>query len=237
MELLLGYLAGLLTLINPCVLPVLPIVLATSLQVGRAGPLLLAAGMSVSFVVLGLTVAAAGQSLGLTEETVSKGAALAMVAFGAALLVPALGARFATATSGVSAQADRGMEGIDGSSGLGQFTGGLLLGAVWSPCIGPTLGGAIALASQGQDLIRAGAIMVAFSAGVSTLIVVIAYFAQNLLRQRREMFQRLAIAARPTLGMVFIAVGLAIWFGLHHDIEAWALDTLPYWLTDFSVSI
>ena len=71
MELILGYVAGLLTLINPCVLPILPVVLASSLQAGRAGPLALAAGMSLSFVALGLGISIAGRSLGLTEESVS----------------------------------------------------------------------------------------------------------------------------------------------------------------------
>ena len=237
MDLLLGYLAGLLTLINPCVLPVLPIVLATALQGGRFGPVWLAAGMSVSFVVLGLLVAAAGRSLGLTEESVARGAALAMVVFGAALLVPGVGARFASATSGLSAGADARMDGIAQTGPGGQLLGGALLGAVWSPCIGPTLGGAIALASQGESLWRAGAIMVAFAAGVSTLILVIAYLAQNVLRRRRALFQRASQVAQPMLGAVFVLVGLAIFFGLHKTIDAWVLDTLPYWLTDLSVSI
>ena len=49
--------------------------------------------------------------------------------------------------------------------------------------------------------------------------------------------RRIAARARPILGAVFIAVGLMILFRLHHVIEAWALDVLPYWLTDFSVSL
>ena len=65
MELVFGYAAGLLTLINPCVLPILPIILATALQAGRAGPLAVAGGMSVSFVALGLFVSIAGRSFGL----------------------------------------------------------------------------------------------------------------------------------------------------------------------------
>ena len=65
MELILAYGAGLLTLINPCVLPVLPIVLASALQAGRHGPLALAAGMSLSFVILGMVVTVAGASLGI----------------------------------------------------------------------------------------------------------------------------------------------------------------------------
>ena len=56
MDLILAYLAGLLTLINPCVLPVLPIVLASALQQDRRAPMALAAGMSLSFVVLGLSL-------------------------------------------------------------------------------------------------------------------------------------------------------------------------------------
>ena len=69
MEFIFAYGAGLLTLINPCVLPILPIVLATALNASRHGPLALAAGLSLSFVVLGMGVTVLGYSLGITEET------------------------------------------------------------------------------------------------------------------------------------------------------------------------
>lgn len=237
MDIVLGYAAGLLTLINPCVLPVLPIVLATALQAGRGGPLALAGGMSLSFVALGLGVAALGQSLGLTEETVSDAAAVLMVVFGLVMLVPRFGAVFATATAGAASRADAGLDRVDRSGLQGQFVGGLLLGAVWSPCIGPTLGGAISLASQGENLVRAGAIMVAFALGVSTLILALGYGAQSALRRRQAAFRRLATVARPAMGVIFVAVGLAILFRLHHAAEIWALDHLPAWFTDLSVSI
>jgi cytochrome c biogenesis protein CcdA len=74
MDLIFAYLAGVLTLINPCVLPVLPIVLATSLQADRRAPIALAAGMGLSFVALGLGVAALGPVLGITEDTVARAA-------------------------------------------------------------------------------------------------------------------------------------------------------------------
>lgn len=237
MEILLGYAAGLLTLINPCVLPILPIVLATALQAGRGGPVALAAGMSLSFVALGLLVATAGRAIGITEETVSDAAAAMMIAFGAILLVPRFSAAFATATAGLSTRADSGMDDL-GTRGVGgQFTGGLLLGAVWSPCIGPTLGGAISLASQGESLAWAGAIMVAFAAGVSTVILALAYGAQSAIRGRQAALRRVAHVARPAMGAIFVAVGLGILFDLHHAAEIWALDHLPAWFTDLSVSI
>ena len=237
MELIYGYLAGLLTLINPCVLPVLPIVLATALQAGRSGPIVLAAGMSVSFVALGLFVAVLGRSFGLTEETIANAGAVLMIAFGVVLLVPRFAAGFATATAGVAARADGQMDNLQQDSLTGQFVGGVLLGAVWSPCIGPTLGSAIGLASQGESLIWAGAIMVTFALGVSTIIVALGYGAQSAIRKRQATMRRLATVARPVMGAVFVLVGLAILFKFHHVVELWALETLPYWLTDLSVAL
>lgn len=237
MEFVLGYVAGLLTLINPCVLPVLPIVLATALQAGRSGPLLLAFGMSVSFVTFGLLIAALGQTFGISEESLSNAAAVVMIAFGLVLLVPRFSASFATATAGLSAQADGGLDRIDRHGLGGQFVGGILLGAVWSPCIGPTLGGAISLASQGESLFHAGGIMTAFALGVSTIILALGYGAQNVIRRRQDTMRRLAHSARPIMGIVFILVGAAILFKVHHMFEFWALENLPAWFTDLSVSI
>ena len=149
MELVFAYLAGLLTLINPCVLPVLPIVLVSALNASRMGPVALAAGMSLSFVAFGMLVTAFGSSIGLTQDRLSEIGAFLMIVFGVVLVVPMFARRFETATAGFAAGADAQLNDIDDTGLKGQFLGGLLLGAVWSPCIGPTLGGAIALASQG----------------------------------------------------------------------------------------
>jgi cytochrome c biogenesis protein CcdA len=231
MELILAYGAGLLTLINPCVLPVLPIVLATALQAHRAGPAVLALGMSVSFVTFGMLVSTVGYAIGVTEGTVATAGAVLMIAFGLILLVPQANAVFATATAGLSARADGGIDSFDRTSLWGQFGGGLLLGAVWSPCIGPTLGGAIALASQGENLGRAFAIMVMFAAGVSTLILAIGY------GLRATALRRFANVSRPVLGVAFLLVGAAILFRINHVIDAWLLRAMPAWLVDLSVSI
>ncbi|MDX1819595.1 MAG: cytochrome c biogenesis CcdA family protein [Paracoccaceae bacterium] len=237
MELILGYLAGLLTLINPCVLPVLPIVLAGALQASPLGPLALAAGMSFSFVVLGITVSAFGFALGLTEDVIAQAGALLMIGFGLVLLVPRFSMAFSTATAGLASGADTRMDQIETTGLKGQFTGGLLLGAVWSPCIGPTLGGAIALAAQGQSLLWAGAIMSAFALGVSTLILALGYGARAALLRRQALMRRIAERSRPFMGLVFVVVGLALFFRLHHLLDAWLLGILPAWFVDLSVSI
>jgi cytochrome c biogenesis protein CcdA len=237
MEIVFAYLAGLLTLINPCVLPVLPIVLVSALNASRMGPVALSAGMSLSFVTFGVLVTAFGAAIGLTQDLLAQIGAGLMIAFGVVLLVPAFSRRFELATAGMAGNADARMNTLDHGSLQGQFLGGLLLGAVWSPCIGPTLGGAIALASQGQSLGYVTLIMSFFALGVSTIILVLGLGAREAIRARAQSLRGLAERSKPILGVTFVAVGLMLIFGVHHIIEAWALDVMPIWLQDLSVAL
>lgn len=235
LELLFAYLAGLLTLINPCVIPVLPIVLASAARGTKSGPVALALGMGLSFVTLGMIVATIGNSIGLTEHVLSRVGAVLMMGFGLILIVPAFEHRFATATAGFAGAADSRMDN-DPTGFAGQFLGGILLGAVWSPCIGPTLGGAIALASQGQELLRVFFIMVAFAGGVATIILALAYGTREAIGSRQANFRAMASKTKPLLGWAFLAVGLMLFFNIHHIIEAWLVRVLPFWLQDLSVA-
>ena len=223
MELFYAYFAGLLTLINPCVLPVLPLVIGSAAQGGARGPLVLAAGMSVSFVALGMFAATVGYSFGLDEARIAQVGAVAMIGFGLILLTPALSDRFELVTAGFAARADAGIEVQDRSHLSGQFLSGALLGAVWSPCVGPVLGGAIALAYQGETLLRAGAIMLAFALGTSTIVLALAYGTRQAIAARLggaalgtvtlPLSSRLGVEARVVAGWVegpWSDIGLAL---------------------------
>ncbi len=235
MELVFAYLAGLLTLINPCVLPVLPIVLGSAVQANRFGPIALALGMGLSFVSLGLFVALAGRAIGLTPDLMSQIGALLMIGFGIILLVPRFASRFELATAGVASGADQRMDDLDRSGLRGQFIGGILLGAVWSPCVGPTLGGAISLASQGESVLWSGLIMTGFALGIGTIIVALGYGTRNVILNRQAQMRRIASAAKPVMGGLFVLVGAMIYFKFNYVIEGWLLDVMPVWLQDFSV--
>lgn len=237
MELAFGYAAGLLTLINPCIVPVLPIVLASATSSHRGGPLALAAGLSAAFVILGLAVASVGRGLGLDPETVSNAGAALMILFGVVLVFPGLGGRFELAAAGLSSRASDRLDSVEQRSLTGQFLGGALLGAVWSPCIGPTLGAAVSLASQGENLIWAGAIMTAFSMGVSTMIVGLGYGTSAAIRRHQGTLRAVARKSKTVVGTAFIGVGLMILLKIHHAIEMWAIEVLPPWLLDLSVAL
>src|SRR5919197_1874396 len=163
----LAFLAGVLSTLSPCVLPLLPIVLGTAVSTHRAGPVALAAGLALSFVIVGLFVATIGFSIGLDAGVFRVAAAILLMAIGLVLLVPRFQAQFALAAGPVSQWTEQRFGGFSGNGLGGQFGVGVLLGAVWSPCVGPTLGAASILAAQGEDLPQVAITMLAFGFGAA----------------------------------------------------------------------
>src|SRR6516164_7579984 len=107
---------------------------------------------AISFVTIGLFAATVGYSIGLDSELFRNVAAALMIAVGVVLLVPRFQERLALAGAPLANWSDHYF-GATRQSGLGgQIAVGLLLGAVWSPCVGPTLGAASILAAQGRNL-------------------------------------------------------------------------------------
>ena len=114
---------------------------------------------------------------------------------------------------------------------------GVLLGAVWSPCIGPTLGGAIGLAASGEGLGQATVTMLAFGIGVSTVLMALAYGSRQAVSARRETLAAWMPWAKPLMGATLLVVGVAVLFHIDRMIEGWLLDLMPVWLQDLSVSV
>jgi len=237
MELILGFGAGMLTLINPCVIPVLPVILISAMNQHRLGVYALCAGLSITFTLLGILVASVGPSFGIDEGSVTATASLAMILFGLVLIVPPLSRSFTLATSNATNQLGSALHGAPSTGLKGQFLTGVILGAVWSPCIGPTLGGAIALASEGNDIAWATMIMISFALGVSSIIIVLSTLSREALFRQKDNLQKLAPYIRPITGAILVTLGVVLWFKLHHILEIWLLENMPLWLLDLSVSI
>ena len=138
----LAYLAGVLSTLSPCVLPLLPLVFGSAASAHRLGPLALGLGLASSFVAVGLFVATIGFSIGVDAEVFRIVAAALMILVGIALIVPVLAARLALSAGPISRWADARLAGFSAAGLRGQFGIGVLLGVAWSPCVGPTLGAA-----------------------------------------------------------------------------------------------
>ena len=168
-----GFVAGVLSTLSPCVLPLLPLMIGPAIVAHRLGLAALAAGLVTSFVAVGLFVAALGFSIGLDGDVFRGVSAVLLGLFGVVLLSSTLQQRLAIAAGGISDAGNRLMARLAPTGLGGQFVLGLLLGVVWSPCVGPTLGAASVLAAQGHDLARVAAVMLAFGLGTAVPLLAV----------------------------------------------------------------
>jgi cytochrome c biogenesis protein CcdA len=237
LALLSSFAAGMLTTLNPCVLPVLPIVAATAFQGGRFGPLALAAGLSVGFTAIAIAVAATGAVLGLDPSILRSFGAVMFILAGCLFLFRSWQDGLARVMAPLAERANALSFGADASSLFGQFAIGLLLGVVWSPCSGPALGAAIGLAAQAGGLDDAAVRMVFFGLGAGTILALFAYGSRLALAADKAKLMRFANAAKPVAGAAFIALGALTLTGYDKAIERAATNAMPDWLIALTTSI
>ncbi len=144
--------------------------------------------------------------------------------------------RLAAAGSPVSGWADRRFGGAAGSGLVGQFALGLLLGAVWSPCVGPTLGAASLLASQGKDLPQVALTMAVFGIGAALPLLLLRLPSSVTLMRVRSRLMSAGKLGKGMLGAAFILIGAAIISGADKRVEAALVDASPQWLTELTTS-
>ena len=225
-----AFLAGLLSVLSPCVLPLVPIVLATAASEHRLGPVALAAGLALAFTAIGLFVAALGFAIGLDGDVFRTAGAVLLVGVGVVLMLPRLQAQVATAAGPVAHWAEVRLGGVGGGGLSGQFAVGLLLGAAWSPCVGPTLGAASLLAARGEHLWSVAATMLAFGIGAAAPLMLLGLASREALIRWRGGLAAAGRAAKAAMGAVLVAVGLLVLTGLDKRVEAVAVAAAPDWL-------
>ncbi|WP_217572137.1 cytochrome c biogenesis CcdA family protein [Mesorhizobium sp. GbtcB19] len=234
---LLALLAGVLSILSPCVLPLLPVVLTGAVAEHRLAPLALAAGVAVSFTSIGVFVATVGFSIGLDMTVFRVAAAVLLVLFGAILLVPRFQTQFATAAGPVSNWTQSRFGGFSTSGIPGQFGVGLLLGAVWTPCVGPTLGAASIMAARGENLGSVILTMLAFGIGTSLPLLVLALMSREALLRWRGRMLSASNGIKMALGALLVAAGVMTLSGFDRTIQISLEHALPDWLVAVTTSL
>jgi len=229
--------AGGLSTLSPCVLPLLPILLATAVAAHRLGPYALAGGLALSFTVVGVFVASLGAALGIDQGVFRLIAVGLLIAFGVLLLSVRLQEMFAMATSGLSGAGNTLLAKVSLDGLSGQFLLGLLLGVVWSPCVGPTLGAAVTLASQGQSLVQVTLLMALFGIGAGVPLIGLGLVSRGAMAKVRGKLLTAGKIGKQTLGGVLLLLGLLILSGADKLFEAWVLKAAPDWLVRLTTSL
>ncbi|WP_197427143.1 cytochrome c biogenesis CcdA family protein [Noviluteimonas gilva] len=219
--------AGVATIASPCILPMLPIVLATTAGRSRAEPLLLILGFVLSFGLGGILIGALASSSGELQESIRNGSILLLLLAGIACVwsapfdwlvarVQQLSARFGGRAS--SSQAPRGT--------WGALVIGASLGVAWTPCAGPVLAAMLALAASAQAPGQAASLFALYALGAAVPMLAIAY-GGRWISARLSSFHRSADLFRKAFGAIAIVVAVLQLF--HYDVAliAWATQWFP----------
>jgi len=227
--LLISFLVGALTTLNPSALPLLPIVFGSVLLGGKLGSFALVAGLVASFTIAGILVPPTGEFLGVNHDRLEPLIDILFAAAGVALIVPAFEPKilmlFARLGEASAAAAHAKPLWI-----AAQFTAGILFGAIWSPSSGPALDAAIALAADAQSMTEAALRMACFGIGAASILLVAALSLCDFLR-RRGQFARIAPRLKQAAGALFLAPAIGMITGIDRALETKLLDFTPGWLS------
>ena len=233
----LSFVAGNLSTLSPCVLPLIPILVGTAMTGHRLGPLALGGGLALSFATTGTLLASLGNVFDFDPNILRLFSAWLLVAFGLIMLSSWLQQRFAAATAGLGSAGNNWIANFNMAGLRGQFMLGLLLGLAWSPCVGPTLGVAIGLASQGQQLAQVSFTMLMFGLGASLPIVILGMLSREGMQRARGKMANIGNNGKKILGGIMLVLGVLIISGLDKQIEIAVLNFAPDWLIKLTTSI
>lgn len=229
--------AGMLAALSPCVLPVLPIMAGSSAQRNKVGPAILALGLVVSFSVIGLIFSQATSLFGFNESQVRLGSAVLLVTFGVVLLSASTKNRLSKLFLPLSSLANRASAKLDDKGLWGQFGIGFLLGAAWGPCVGPTLGVVLVLASTNGNGLEATLLLSVFGIGMAIPFLIVAYGFRRVLRNYTRGLININRLATPMLGAALASVGIMMISGFDKRLEAALVKFIPAHFFEFITSI
>jgi cytochrome c biogenesis protein CcdA len=211
-------LAGMLTIASPCVLPLLPVLLGTSLERSdRLRPLFVVSGFVLAFAGLGIALSLLSNLNESVHEAVRSASIALLALFGLARIWQPYDRLIARFGGPLQRLAFSG--GGAGSGNAGGFLLGLSLGAVWTPCAGPVLASILVLAAKAQDLAQSSTLLLVFAVGAGIPMLAIAYGGQAIAARARGL-SRYMHRLQQGFGALLVLTAAAIYF--QYDVLAYA---------------
>lgn len=224
----LAFVEGLGLAFSPCILPILPLILAGGATGSRRKPFGIILGFIVFFTIFALISRQILSVFGLAQDTLQTASFVLLMVFGLIMLVPFLEEKFSRLTQGVANRAQNlgntGLASGDGFKG-GVVLGGLI-GLVWTPCAGPIMAAALLQVLQSKTDLDAVAVIVAFALGAAVPMLVIALASKAIIARVRGLNNH-TTGIRRAMGVLLIAVaGLGL-LGFNLGVAAVGSGELP----------
>ncbi len=226
--------AGVLSILSPCVLPLVPIVLGAAAGEHPRGPLALAGGLALSFTAIGIFVATIGFAIGLDADLFRMIGGAILLMLGAVLLLPRLQTQVALAAGPLGNWSEQRLGGFSPGGLKGQFGVGILLGFVWAPCVGPTLGAASMMAARGENLGQVALTMLVFGAAAAVPLLLLGLLSREAFVRWRGRMLASGAGAKQLMGGALLVMGLLILTGADKLVEARLVELSPIWLTELT---
>ena len=209
----LSYLGGVLTIVSPCILPVLPFVFARSEQpfVKSGLPMLL--GMAATFAGVA-TLAAVGGGWAVEANEYGRMIAIVVLAvLGVTLLFPSLADRLTRPLVAAGARLSAAAGSMSGGSILPSFLLGIATGLLWAPCAGPILGLILTGAALNGASVETSLLLLAYAAGAATSLAVALLIGGRVFAAMKRSLGvgewiRRGLGVAVLLGVAAIALGL-----------------------------
>lgn len=218
-----AFLGGLITILSPCILPILPVVLSGSITGGKRRPLGVVTGFVASFTFFTLFLSAIVRSTGLPADTLRLVAVVVIAFFGVSLLVPAFQITmekfFSKVTSFVPKQTQ-----TDGY--LSGILVGVSLGLLWTPCVGPILASIITLAATSTVGLNAVIITLAYALGTAIPLLAITLGGRSLLTNHPWLLANTA-RIQKAFGILMLLTAFAIYHSWDRAFQTFILDKFP----------
>ncbi len=220
---LFAFIAGLVTILSPCILPILPIVLAGSAAEGKKRPFGIVVGFVGSFTFFTLFLSQIVKIFGVSADSLRSFSVIVIFLFGLSFFVP----KFRELLEKLFARLSRFSPRQTGKEGfLGGILIGISIGLLWTPCVGPILASVISLALSGEVTESAFLITLAYSLGTAIPMFAIIYGGQNVLQKNHWLLTNSEKIQR-VFGVLMMLTALAIFLNLDRKFQTYILDKFP----------
>jgi cytochrome c-type biogenesis protein len=225
LHLVLALLAGVVTVVAPCTLPMLPILLGASVgRTGKARPAMIALGFVISFSAAALLLSAIIDIFDFDPNILRTGATILLLGFGLLMIWPTPFEWLSSRVGGFAASSAGNATSRQGN--LGGFVLGTTLGLVWTPCAGPVLGSILTVVATSKDTAWASALLVVYAIGAAIPMLAIAYGGQAATTRVRSI-ARISPRLQQGFGVVVIAFAIASYFQYDALIVSWLTAFYP----------
>lgn len=230
-QLAFAFLAGIVTIFSPCVIPILPIILSSALKKNKLYPVVMVLGLATVFSLLGVLFGAFGSVIGISRDSLNTVAIVILFVMGVVILFDRIGNRLSRIMNPLMTKCSVKFIKKDDSLIDGFFLGGVL-GIVWAPCAGPILASILALATAAQNAVTGFVLLFTYSLGAGIPMLAIAYGGRRFAGKQKWLVTHSKLI-KKIFGWILILTAAALYFGWFRVLEAALIPYLPEFVVNF----